>query len=233
MGEFLDKVKARYDAPEAIAHRVALYLSTPDRRAVVIEASDDLHFYCSLVRRLGSKRPVEFYPGHGRSKVFKTLDVLTALGKFDRTYAIVDRDLNIDDPPLLYSGHCLVLDVYSYENYFANQSILVDIAKTSFGLEFGAAPILSWHLIAKNFMITLPESLRIEHAMAYGCRLTKSNCNLSNFRVTLHLDIDEAGHVKRTPDTTAQFIRETSLDESSISPEVIAHPCRSGITPIA
>lgn len=217
MGEFLDKVNARYEAPEAVAHRVALFLSSTDKRAVIVEAGDDVHFYCTLLRRLESDRPVEFFRGYGRPKVLKALEMLSDLGKIDQSFAIVDRDLNTEDPHMLHSGHCLVLDVYSYENYFENVELLVDVGKVFFSLDHGTSPLIRWSAIVQRFLETLPGSLRLEHAVALQCRLQGLNCNLGCFRVTVHLQLDAQGTVKREPNTTEHFLREVRVDKTQIS----------------
>lgn len=122
MSEFLDYVKQRKNAPEAIAHRVALYVSASDRRAIITEAGDDICFYAALLRRMKSLRKVEFSPAHGRDKVVSVLLALQRMGKASNTFGIVDRDLNLDDPKLIFENRCLVLDVYSFENFLPKNS---------------------------------------------------------------------------------------------------------------
>lgn len=73
MSSFLREVAKRQNAPEAVAHRVALFLSSRNRRAIITEAADDIYFYGALIKRVRGRHGAEFFKALGRSKVISVL----------------------------------------------------------------------------------------------------------------------------------------------------------------
>ena len=220
MGEFLDSVNQRAAAATPLAHRIALYLNSPERRAVIVEAGDDQFFYAALLKRRSHRRQVEFFLGLGKTKVISTLDVLADLKKLDRSFGIVDRDFDFDSPERTHGGHCLILDVYSYENYLVNLRTIVELGKAAFGLEGGSPEAGRWELCVGTFLETSVEALHREHAEALWCRRNGRTCHLNNFDPIPALVLTDVGSVQRRLDTNDAFITQTSADLVGITDQI-------------
>lgn len=212
MGEFLAEVAARAVRPESLAHRISLRLSLTDAYPVVIEAGDDAFFYTAMALRLRFSRELEFFVADGRPKVLSALQILTDMKKMERVFGIVDRDFHFEDPQTLFDGHCLVLDVYSFENYFMEHEHLINIGARMLSLEPGSDAHAEWVSISKNFLDHLRGSLRPEHAAGLWCRNKKKTCNLNNFRCVKYVTSNPDGSLSRSSDVLDRFKVETNAD---------------------
>lgn len=81
MGEFLDRVTARRDTAVALAHRVALLIDKTGRKAIIVEAGDDVFMYTAFLRRLGCAGRADLYAAAGRDKVIQAVCALLDLGR--------------------------------------------------------------------------------------------------------------------------------------------------------
>ena len=217
MGDFLDKVLQRRYSAEALAHRIVLRQVVIYRTAIVTEAGDDSFFYGALAVRLRRSADFEFFEANGRSKVIETLMVLHDLSKLERAFGIVDRDFNSEDDELICFDHCLVLDTYSYENYFWNRETLVEIGQRFFALEPGGEQFDEWQRLVEMFLGSLSTALKREHAIALWCKLNKKNCNLNQFRVLAHLNILSDGSLSRNNDLESRFVDESKADIAHVN----------------
>ena len=226
MGDFLNRVDRLRVAPVSVAHRVALFLSSSERRAVISEGGDDTMFYSVLMKKNYPEKiqpVVEFFAAQGRKRVLDAMDVLQNMGKLDRSFAIVDRDFHFNDPSTLSDGHCLVLDVYSFENLFGDSKILINMGKLFFGLEPGSPHLADWTLSVDMFLGSLQETLIGEHAIGLWCKINSKNCALSDFKVARHLKCCANGAVTSVADIKQKFIDETSSDLIEASEEDISN----------
>ena len=212
MGRFLDEVNARAARPETLAHRISLRLSSSSAHPLITEAGDDAFFYEAIVDRLGFKGKFEMYIADGRPKVDSTMAILRDLQKLQRVYAIVDRDFNYSDPERLHDGHCLVLDIYSVENYFLKEDVLKSIGVRLLSLEPGSENYNLWHSMAGRFMSDIRHSVQAEHTVALWCRNNRKTCNLSNYNICRYVRVGASGNLARSDDANSRFIIETGAD---------------------
>lgn len=209
MGEFLERVSARARNPEAVAHRVALFLSNEDRRAVIVEAGDDAFFYGSLFRRMGrSQNRIEFFQDNGRDLVIRSLDILIQMKK-RHAFSIIDRDFDFYRDSLTHNGHCLTTRFHSAESYVAEERPLFEIGKSLFALEVGSESLTSWSQACSRFSTGIGSLLRDEHAVAAASYREARVCLLANFRVKDHISVDEEGGLSLKLGSYEQFLRIT------------------------
>lgn len=221
MGVFLEQVASRLNSPEALAHRVVLYLRNTERKALIVEAGDDLIFYSALLRRHKNRAPIELFAANGRNKVIFALSTLQKMGKKDCSYAIVDRDFNVDEPDRLLDGHCLVLDVFSFENYFGDKEVLYDIGKVFFALDPDSDFLTLWNNAVVKFLECLPTVLKKEHSVAMSCHAAKANCNLNDFKLFSHISVTREGNISMLDGVFERFIEEARVDLAAVDSKKI------------
>lgn len=141
------------------------------------------------------------------------------MNKADRAFGIVDRDFHISDPDLLESGHCYVLEVYSFENFLAEKDFLIDLGKHFFALEVGSEASIDWDRRVDLFLHSVALSFVDEHAVAYWCHKNSKICQLENFDVCGVVVITSDGKVEKNPNGRDIFVSETKADISALSVE--------------
>ena len=212
MGEFLERVSERGRNPEAVAHRVALFLSKEDRRAIIVEAGDDVLFYGVMLRRtVKSRRTIEFFQAQGRSLVVRALEILLRMKKRG-AFAIIDRDFEFGRSPLTNDGHCLTTTYHSAENYLADPDCLIDTGKGLLALEFESKGLEAWVRACAEFSSKIGTILRDEHAVAVAAHQYSKVCFLSNFRIKDYIKVESSGKFHLEPGIYDNFIRVTGVE---------------------
>lgn len=215
MSNFLDKLQNRKNASVTLAHRIALHLSRFNEKILIVEGGEDLYFYSSMAKRELSASNLQFFIGGGRKNVLDTIDALDSLGKSKGYFAIVDRDFNFEDPVIL-NGNILVIDVHSFENFFGERAVLIDIGRAFFGLEPGE-DLEEWSACVSQFLSSIETELIYEHALAVFCFNRGLRCLLSNVSITDILEFSEQGNLVRTNNATNEFIRQAQVDVSHLN----------------
>nr|WP_301302051.1 DUF4435 domain-containing protein [Methylorubrum extorquens] len=187
-------------------------MSSSTAHPLITEAGDDAFFYEAIADRLGFKGKFEIYVADGRPKVDSTMAILRDMQKMQRVYAIVDRDFNYSDAERLYDGHCLVLDIYSVENFFLEEATLKSIGVRLLSLEPGSENFNTWHSMAGHFMSDIRRAVQPEHTTALWCRNNKKNCNLSNYDICRYVRVEASGNLVRSHDAHSRFVIETGAD---------------------
>jgi hypothetical protein len=103
------------------------------------------------------------------------------------------------------------LDVYSYENFFADRSVLRNIGRAFFALCPGGSEDAEWGSLVDRFLATVPDSLEEEHALAFWSQRQGVACIMGNFSASAHLTIENDGSVVRKANTNPEFIRATGV----------------------
>jgi hypothetical protein len=217
MGDFLDRVSERRNAPVALAHRISLLISKNGKKALIVEAGDDVMMYGALIRRFGVFGRADIFPAEGRGKVISALTALSELGKHDYSYAIIDRDFHFDDPTLMFGDHCYVLDHYSVENLFLDLDTLVEIGYNFLALDPDGAERELWYSSVARFLGSLGNSFIEEHAIAVACLLQKANCNMSNFDISQATSANMDGSFDVLGNASDDFIRLAQINREHIT----------------
>jgi len=158
--------------------------------------------------------------------VISALEILNLLGKGDRSYAIVDRDFNLDDPALTADGHRLTIEFYSVESYFADRDALLEYGQSQLGLEAASAERQRWTEAVDVFLGSVCDTMIEQHVVALWCRDRAKNCNLSNFNPGSYTTIDELGNVTAAAEFEVAFRMQANPD-SVLATESELQSCRS------
>lgn len=211
MTSHLEALQQRKDAAVSLAHKVALHTSRSADKIVVVESGDDFYFYSALATRCVPETNFQFFSGGRRRSVIETIKALKLLGKEHRCFGIVDRDFHFDDPEII-EDRILVIDVYSFENYFGNEKDIINIGRSFFALEPGEN-LNEWLEYTKRFLSTLPSAFAHEHAVALACFRNDIKCTLSNVNYDHIVSIDRDGSVKTIPGSSVEFRKKCGVDE--------------------
>ena len=224
MGAYLQQVVAKRRSPEATAHRVALFLATKRRRAVLTEAPSDCAFYNVLLSRLPANDcEIEFVSAFNRDGVLSALQLLDDLGKGTRSFGIVDRDFHFEDPETLADGRCLVLNVYSRENLLLDVNFVRQLSSSLFALEFDDPWRGRWSDAVEKFETTVPNALIKIHARAIVLKRAGLVCNLNNFCPSQVVSVAPGGEVHVGNDMEATFLRQTQASvNEKLEPTITA-----------
>lgn len=220
MVKFFDALEARKNKSLALAHKIALYISSYRKPALIVEGGEDLFFYSALSLRQFSHIGIQFFVGNGRPGVLETISSLEKMGKKGLYYGIIDRDFEFEIDRVIMDGRVFVTKYYSFENYFGEKESLISIGKSFFALEHGQE-IDRWTAYIENMILTIQEALFEIHVYALCCHATRKKCLMANISALDLVEIDADGSLKTVKCALEIFIENSNMNIEDLPAEII------------